>query len=225
MLISVVGTTGLGQVAGVPVGRPAALLRVVANRPDRHVIVLAPRHAESAARVQADLVSAARPSARVEIVMSHHHALTLTLVAERSLRAAERTPTTDLVELLALELAAARSLVWCPSVWRLTGAGLDLRQRLRSFVEGPGFVVELGDRPQLHPADGWRPSAGDRLFTADQLPVPLMITQLGAAASLIDTEIDPGAPYAPRAARLLTVLTPETTAAGTTDHPQESEAA
>jgi len=224
VLISVVGTTGLGRVAGVPVGRPAALLRVVADRPDRHVIVLASQHAASAARVQADLVSAARPSARVEVVVSHHHALTLTLVAERTLRAAERTGTAELTALLESELTRARSLLWCPSVWRLLGVGLALGPRLRSVTGGPGFFVELGDRPRLdHGHDGWRPRSEDRLYVTGVLP-ELMITQLGEAPDRVDIEVESGAPYAPPSARLLTALAPEALD-HIIDNPQESEAA
>ena len=46
MLIAVVGTSGLGRVAGVPGGSPAALLRVVADQPDQEVVVLSPEHTE-----------------------------------------------------------------------------------------------------------------------------------------------------------------------------------
>ncbi|HEY5785835.1 MAG TPA: hypothetical protein VIT65_13760 [Microlunatus sp.] len=238
-MISVVGTTGLGRVAGVPVGRPAALLRVVADRPDQHVIVLAPQHAASAARVQADLVSAARPSARVEVVVSRHHALTLALVAERTLRAVEGTGTADLTTLLESELTSARSLLWCPSVWRLLGVGVALGPRLRSVTGGPGFFVELGDRPRFdHGHDGWRPRSEDRLYGTGVLP-ELMITQLGEPPDRVDIEIESGAPYAPPSARLLTALAPETPVDAVDsvdtvdtvdtdaiiDNPQESEAA
>lgn len=232
MLISVVGTTGLGRVAGVPVGSPAGLLRVVADRPDRHVIVLAPQHAASAARVQADLVSAARPSARVDVVLSHHHALTLALVAERTLEAVDRTGTADVERALAAELDSARSLLWCPSVWRLLGVGLALGPRLRSVAGERGFFVELGDRPRFDDGrDGWRPRAEDRLYGTGSYPA-LMITQLGEAPDQVDIEVESGAPYAPPSARLLTALAPESYVAtadsvDTDGHidPQESEAA
>jgi hypothetical protein len=207
VLISVVGSSGLGQVAGVPVGRPASLLRVVAERPDQLVVVLAPWHAATAARRQADLVAAARPSARVEVLASQHHALTLTLVAERLLRTAQWSEGGDDVLRRAEEmLASARSLVWSPSVWWLHG-GITLGQRLRCFRSAPGLFLELGQRSRLTESrQGWLPGPGGRLYGVAPSP-ELMAAQLGTCVlHQVDTEIEPGAPYASSATRLLTAL-------------------
>ena len=230
VVIAVVGSTGLGRIAGLPVGRPASLLQVVAERPDQLVLMLAPRYAATTAREQADLVAAARPNARVDVVISDHHPLTLTLVADRALRAAERTGAADVTPIVEADLAAARSLVWCPSAWQLRGADLTLGQRLRALSGGPGFFLELGRRPWLGAArNGWRPRSGDRLYTVGPTP-DLLTAQLGVTApARVRVGVAPGAPYAARAARLLTALLPPAVAgpgsAAATDLTHESEAA
>ena len=137
MLIAVVGTGGFGRVAGVLGGSPAALLRVVAERPDQQVVVLTPDHSLATAQRQADLVAAARPSAQVSVLASAHHALTLTLVADRVLESAPwMTGSADFLGAVRTELSTARSLVWSPSAWRLRGVHLSLGVRFRCLVDG-----------------------------------------------------------------------------------------
>ena len=213
MLIAVVGTSGLGRVAGVPSSSPAALLRVVADRPDQQVVVLAPDHTLATAQRQADLVAAARPSAQVSVLASPHHALTLTVVADRILASSPwLTGTEEFLGRVRAELSTARSLVWSPSAWRVRGVPLSLGARLRCLVGGRGPILELD--PQTSTArDGWRPRADDHVFLAGPVPDRLA-AQLGPGRrQLVDTEIE-DSPYAPRPARLLTALaaTPADTA-------------
>lgn len=173
MLIAVVGTSGLGRVAGVLSGSPAALLRVVADRPDTDVVVLTSGHARASAQRQADLVAAARPSARVSVITSPHHALTLTVVADRVLAAAPwLSSADDLRGLLRTELSRARSLVWSPAAWRLRGVDLGVGARLRSLVGGRNPVLDIAPATDIGP-DGWLPAAGDRVYTTGPLPAPL----------------------------------------------------
>ncbi len=205
MLIAVVGTSGLGHVAGVPSGSPAALLRVVADQPDQEVVVLTPEHTESTARRQADLVAAARPSARVSVLASAHHALTLTVAADRILESAPWMTGTDaFLELVRAELSTARSLVWSPSAWRLRGVDLSLVARLRCLVDGRGPILELGRRATTPPG-GWRARSGDHLYTAGPVPDRLEVQLDSGRRHRVDTEIEDN-PYAPRSAQLLTAL-------------------
>ena len=205
MLIAVVGTSGLGRVAGVPSGSPAALLRVVAERPDQEVVVLTPEHTEATARRQADLVAAARPSARVSVLASPHHELTLTVAADRVLESARWMTGMDaFLELVRAELSTARSLVWSPSVWRLRGVDLSLGARLRCLVHGRGPILELGQRASSTP-NGWRPRSDDLLYTAGPVPARLEIQLDSGRPHRVDTQIEES-PYAPRTARLLTAL-------------------
>ena len=242
MLISVVGSTGLGQVCGVPADRPAALLESVVGHQDRSVLVLAPRYAEHAARRQADLLVAARPGARVRVLASAHHALTLTLVADRVQRSGAVAPAAaeDAVPGL---LAQARSLVWSPSIWRLGAPWPGLVARLRSLGAEPGFFLELGSGPYARDArHDWCPSLDQRLHgvrahDGDATP-ELLARQLGPIVlHQVGTTIHPGAPYTPRGSRLLTILPPEaarlrpagsaeqTTSDPAPTHDNESEAA
>ena len=205
MLIAVVGTSGLGRVAGVPSGSPAALLRVVADQPDQEVVVLTPEHTESTARRQADLVAAARPSARVSVLASQHHALTLTVAADRILEAVPWMTGTDaFLELVRAELSTARSLVWSPSAWRLRGVDLSFGARLRCLVDGRGPILELG-RLATTPSAGWRARSGDHLYTAGPVPDRLEIQLDSGRRHRVDTEIEDN-PYAPRSVQLLTAL-------------------
>ncbi len=205
MLIAVVGTSGLGRVAGVPGGSPAALLRVVADQPDQEVVVLTPEHTESSARRQADLVAAARPSARVSVLASRHHALTLTVAADRILESAPWMTGMDaFLDLVRAELSTARSLVWSPSAWRLRGVDLSLGARLRCLVGGRGPILELGQRAITTP-DCWRPRAGELLYTAGPIPARLEVQLDGGRHHSVDTQIE-DSPYAPRSAQLLTAL-------------------
>jgi len=205
VLIAVVGTSGLGRVAGVPSGSPAALLRVVADQPDQEVVVLTPAHTESTARRQADLVAAARPSARVSVLASQHHALTLTVAADRVLESAPWMTGTDaFLELVRAELSTARSLVWSPSAWRLRGVDLSLGARLRCLVDGRVPVLELGQRATTVP-DGWRARSGDLLYTVGSVPDRLEVQLDSGRLHRVDTRIE-DSPYAPRSAQLLTAL-------------------
>ncbi len=204
MLITVVGTSGLGRVAGVPSSSPAALLRAVADRPDQQVVVLTPERTMTTAQRQVDLVAAARPSAQVSVLVSPHHALTLTLVADRVLESAPwMTGTEDFLDLARAELSTAQSLVWSPSAWRLPGFHLSLGARLRCLVGGRGPILELGP-PVSTTRDGWTPPADHRIFTAGPVPTRLA-AQLGSRRQSADTEIEDN-PYAPRRAWLLTAL-------------------
>ncbi len=189
MLIVVVGSSGLGRVAGVLSSSPAALLRVVADRPDSEVVVLCPETLQTSARQQADLVAAARPSARVSVITSTHHALTLTVVADRVLTTSPwLTGTDELRVLLRTELAAARSLVWSPAAWRLRGVGLSVGARLRCLVRAGSPIVELAPRPGLT-QDSWRTATEHELVSAAVLPTHLA-DQLGdRGARQVDTMI------------------------------------
>ena len=205
MLIAVVGTSGLGRVAGVPSGPPAALLRVVADRPDQEVILLTPEHTESTAQRQAELVAAARPSARVSVLASTHHALTLTVASDRILESAPWMTGMDaFLELVRAELSTARSLVWSPSAWRLRGGELSLGTRLRCLVHGQGPILELGRRASTMP-DGWRPRSDDVLYTAGPVPARLEVRLDSGRRHSVDTQIEDG-PYPPRSVLLLTAL-------------------
>ena len=205
MLIAVVGTSGLGRVAGVPGGSPAALLRVVADQPDQEVVVLTPEHTESTAQRQADLVVAARPSARVSVLASPHHVLTLTVVADRILESAPWMTGMDaFLELVRTELTTARSLVWSPSTWRLRGVELSLGARFRSLVDGRGPILELGRRASTTP-DGWRPRSDDLLYTAGPVPARLEVQLDSGHRHSVDTQIEDGQ-YPAGSAHLLTAL-------------------
>lgn len=205
MLIAVVGSSGLGRVAGVPSSSPAALLRVVADRPDSEVVVLCPEHLRASTQQQADLVAAARPAARVSVIATAHHALTLTVVADRVLTTNPwLTGVDELSRMLRTELSAARSLVWSPSAWRLRGVGLGVGARIRCLVGGPSPIVEVAPRRE-GARDGWRAAADDRLFTAAALPAQLA-DQLGdSVPRQVDTMIIDSC-YAGRSTRLLTAL-------------------
>lgn len=213
MLIAVVGTGGFGRVAGVLGGSPAALLRVVAERPDQQVVVLTPDHSLATAQRQADLVAAARPSAQVSVLASAHHALTLTLVADRVLESAPwMTGSADFLGAVRTELSTARSLVWSPSAWRLRGVHLSLGVRFRCLVDGGDPILELGTRaasPRAGVADtaraGWHPRSDDRVLTAGPVPGRLAAQLRGHRQQSVDIVIEHG-PYAPRPTRLLTVL-------------------
>lgn len=224
MLISVAGSTGLGQVAGVSGSSPAALLTVVARQPDQQVVLLVPGHAATAARRQADLLTAARPDARVEVMISHHHALTLTLVAREILGATAWSAGTDeFVEAVRARLTSVRSLVWGPSVWRLRGTGSALGTRMRCLTGRQDPVVELGAPARIRPGfDGWGLRPRDRVYVSRLAP-DLLLGQLGVHRPLLlDTAIEPHAPYAARSAHLLTVVPSEPVSSR---EPHEGEAA
>lgn len=189
MLIAIVGSSGLGRVAGVPGSSPAALLRVVADRPDSEVVVLCPEHLQSSTQQQADLVAAARPAARVSVIASAHHALTLTVVADRVLTTSPwLTGIDELVGTLRTELSAARSLVWSPTAWRLRGVGLGVGARLRCLVGGRSPIVEVVPR-RADARDGWRAATDDQLVTVAALPAQLTDQLRDACLRQVDTMI------------------------------------
>ena len=190
MLIAVVGTSGLGRVAGVSTGSPAALLRVVADRPDTEVVVLSPEHLVTTAQRQADLVAAARPAARVSVITSSHHALTLTVIADRVLTANPwLTGTDELRGLLRTEMARAHSLIWSPAAWRLRGVRLGVGARLRSLFGGRSQIFELAPH-RSSSSDGWHPADDDRVFLAGPVPAPLRDLLIVGASQRVDTHVE-----------------------------------
>lgn len=221
MLISVAGSSGLGEVAGIAGSSPAALLQIAARQPDHQVVVLAPAHGADTVRRQAELLRAARPAARVELVVSRHHALTLSLVAHEILAAGIITSVDDFVEAVHAGLTRARSLVWGPSVWRLRGTGCSLGTRLRCLTGRRDPVVELGSSVTGPAGDAWRLRPGDRVYGSRSTPA-LLLRQLGQHHPvLVTTGIDPTDPYA-RSAYPLTVVPADPTSSPSS---HESEAA
>jgi hypothetical protein len=222
-LITVVGSSGYGRVAGVPSSSPAALLRVVADRPDTDVVVLTSLPAQASAQRQAELVAAARPSARVSVISSPHHALTLTVVADRVLTTAPYlTGPDELRRLLGTELARARSLVWSASAWRLRGVGSGIADRLRWLVTGRSPVLETG--PSTDTGRGaWSAATGDQVYAAGPLPAPLADQLDPEHLNRVDTTIVDSR-YAPGSAWLLTALPADADRAGSTPtlSPQET---
>ena len=151
--------------------------------------MLASLPAQASAQRQADLVAAARPSARVSVISSPHHALTLSVVADRVLRTAPYlTGTDEFRALLRTELSRARSLVWSPSAWRLRSVDAGVGARLRWLVTGRRPVLETVPAADAD-HDGWSASTGDQVYAAGPLPAPL-IDQLDACRlNRVDTTI------------------------------------
>lgn len=210
VLITVAGSTGLGQVAGISSTHPAALLRAVEAQPSDHVIALAPWHAASAAREQAHVVLAARPQARVCVLPLTHHALTLTLIGAAALEL-EHTPDGwsepgGAVQLIKQAAARSRSLVWFPRAWGLDEPEPSVAQRAASLFKAQGFFTEVGAAGLAAGRTGisWAPN---EVVCAAGDPPALLRSQLGSSdCAAVDVRPEPGAPYANKVSVELTGL-------------------
>ena len=201
VLIAVAGSSGLGRVAGIPAARPGALLAALTATPERHVALLVPRHAATAARQQAHVAIAGRPELRVCVLPLDHHALTLTVIGATVLELEGPgrgwTDPGEAVQLLQQSAARSRSFVWYPRVLSLSDPAATWRQRVRSILGARGFFTELGSRTGLEPGRAGVSPRPDEVWYCAGPPPRLLQAQLGGQTwRALPVATEPSTPYA-----------------------------
>lgn len=208
MLIAVLGSSGLDEVAGVPSHHPSALLELQGATKAGHVLLLAPWYLESVAKEQAHVLIAAAPRTNVAVLTPRHHPLTLTLIGAAARRSAGSDADPGVVVGLCHGGAArSRSLVWYPRVFGLKEPSPTAGQLLASIFRAPGYFREIGTETGLLPARRGVPVGPTaEVHVAGPAPALLHRHLNGAVVRSAAITLDPGQPYATRSSVALAVL-------------------
>ncbi|MBO0810952.1 MAG: hypothetical protein J2P23_02780 [Microlunatus sp.] len=190
------GASGLGAAKGLLDPGPFGLLPIVESTGSgaaEHLLYLVPWHLRVSAREQAHVLLARQPTARVCVLATDHHPLTLALVGSvlgDLARDGVWSNPGHGVQLAHQALEGSRSLIWHP-------------QRFR-----PGYLTQLGDdadRARLARLE-LQPQA--LLYVGSDPPSRLAAALSGHRASRVDVTTESDAPYRSRGAVELTAMLP-----------------